>query len=174
MKKLSRISLVFVLLFTLVLSGCSQKEELNIASMAKVDSISSASTTQFYEDSAISGEELLDAIRNMEGSITLATTNEDGSPNLAVIIPGVADENTLMFGIAPNQTKINIEERKLAVMSVYIYNPEAVEKTDRNIGAKLVLKLVEDEEKITKLTKDTDTPEGAMTFMEIVKVLPLG
>ncbi len=177
MKKQLVISIALASMVTVALTGCGKEatggKEANIAETAKVESISAASKTYFYENSALKDQALLDAINERKGATTLATTNADGSPNLAVIVPGVADENTLMFGISENQTKVNIQERKLAVVSVYIYNPSAAEKTERNIGAKLVLKLVEDEAKIKELTEKTKAKEGTV-FMDIVKVLPLG
>ena len=59
------------------------------------------------------------------------------------------------------------------MLSYYIYMPEAEEKADRNSGARLILKLITDEAKISELSTKAEAPEG-VTFMEIVKVLPLG
>lgn len=138
-----------------------------------VDSISAASKAYYYEKSSLTGANLMNAISARKGAAAVSTTNEDGTPNIATVIPGVVDENHLMFGISPNQTKTNINERKIAVLSYYIYKPEALEKSERNIGARLILKLVEDETKIKDLMTKTKAAEGTI-FMEIVKVLPLG
>ncbi|MCB2288560.1 peptidoglycan-binding protein [Clostridium sp. CS001] len=144
-----------------------------VAAVPNVDSISAASKTYYYESSSLTGVKLMDAIKARSGATSVATTNQDGTPNIATVVPGVADENHLQFGISPNQTSANILERKIAVLTFYIYNPTAVEKADRNIGARVVLKLVEDETKIKDLMTKTKAAEGTI-FMEIVKVLPLG
>jgi peptidoglycan hydrolase-like protein with peptidoglycan-binding domain len=144
-----------------------------VAAIPSVDSISSASKANYYETSSLTGVNLMNAISARKGAVAVSTTNEDGTPNIATVIPGVADENHLMFGISPNQTKTNINERKIAVLSFYIYKPEAIEKSERNIGARLILKLVEDETKVKDLMTKTKAAEGTI-FMEIVKVLPLG
>jgi len=138
-----------------------------------VDSISAASKTYYYESSSLTGTKLMDAISGRKGATTVATTNEDGTPNIATVIPGVAGENHLMFGISPNQTSANMKERKLAVLTVYIYTPSAVEKADRNIGARVILKLVEDPIKLNELMLKTKGTASTI-YMEIVKVLPLG
>lgn len=182
MKKSISVLTVLATVAALGLTGCGKGNQtsaavdagkIDIAKTAKIDSISAASKTYYYEKSGLKDKALIEAINQRKGASTVATTNADGSPNLAVVVPGVADDNTLMFGIAESQTKKNIEERKLAVLSVYIYNPTAAEKTDRNIGAKVVLKLVEDKAKIKELTEKTKSKEGTI-FMEMVKVMPLG
>ena len=66
--------------------------------------MTSASLTH-YEDSSLSQEELLRAIENGEGGCTIATVNQDGSPNLIVAVPGVADGNHLIFGWADKDRK---------------------------------------------------------------------
>ena len=169
MKKNLKMLLVGVLSVGLI-AGCAQA---GATESANIDSISSASVAQFYESSSIKGEELMNAINAGSGAVAIATTNKDGTPNIATIIPAAVDENTLMFQFADNQTKVNLEERDLAVLSYYIYKPEAEEKADRNSGARLILKLITDEAKISELSTKAEAPQG-VTFMEIVKVLPLG
>lgn len=139
----------------------------------KVDSFTSASVKNFYEASSLKGEDLFQAIKERKCAISVATVNPDGSPNAAVVIPGMADEKTLMFGLADNQTKVNFKERKDAVVTAYIYNPESEEKLERNVGARLVTKYIDDEAKIEELMKKTEANEGTM-FLEIVEILPLG
>lgn len=182
MKKSLSILTALTIISTLALTGCGKKADtsasadkgnIDIVKTAKVDSISAASKTYFYEKSALKDNALLEAIKQRKGASTVATTNVDGSPNLAVVVPGLADDNTLMFEMAENQTKVNVQDRKIAVLSVYIYNPTAAEKTERNVGAKVVLKLVEDKDKIKQLTEKTKAKEGTI-FMEMVKTMPLG
>ena len=170
MKKNLKVFVLAGILSVGLMAGCSQA---GANESANIDSISSASVAQFYESSSIKGEELMNAINERSGAVAIATTNEDGTPNIATIVPPAVDENTLMFQFADNQTKVNLEERDLAVLSYYIYMPEAEEKADRNSGARLILKLITDEAKISELSTKAEAPEG-VTFMEIVKVLPLG
>ena len=170
MKKNLKVFVLAGILSVGLMAGCSQA---GTNESANIDSISSASVAQFYESSSIKGEELMNAINERSGAVAIATTNEDGTPNIATIVPSAVDENTLMFQFADNQTKVNLEERHLAVLSYYIYMPEAEEKADRNSGARLILKLINDEAKISELSTKAEAPEG-VTFMEIVKVLPLG
>ena len=170
MKKNLKVFVLAGILSVGLMAGCSQA---GANESANIDSISSASVAQFYESSSIKGEELMNAINERSGAVAIATTNEDGTPNIATIVPSAVDENTLMFQFADNQTKVNLEERDLAVLSYYIYMPEAEEKADRNSGARLILKLITDEAKISELSTKAEAPEG-VTFMEIVKVLPLG
>lgn len=154
-------------------TGANETKDSTKETVHNVDSISAASKVVFYPDSSLEGQELIDAIEARTGAVAIATTNDDGTPNIATIIPGVADENTLMFGSTENQTKLNIDQRKLAVLSFYIYKPDAEEKSERNAGARLILKLVEDDSKLEELRTKTEAGEETI-FMEIVKVLPIG
>ena len=170
MKKNLKVFVLAGVLSVGLMAGCSPAAATE---SANIDSISSASVAHFYEASSLKGEELMNAINDRSGSVTIATTNEDGTPNIATLVPEAVDENTLMFQFAENQTKVNLEERDLAVLSYYIYKPEAEEKADRNSGARLILKLITDESKISELSTKAEAPAGVI-FMEIVKVLPLG
>lgn len=138
-----------------------------------VDAQASASVTYYYESSSLKGDALLNAIKERKCAISVATVNADGSPNAAVVIPGLADEETLMFGLANNQTKVNFIERKQAVVTAYIYSPTATSKADRNIGARLEVEYISDEAKIKELTAKTNAAAGTM-FVKIIKILPLG
>ena len=159
--------IVVISMLGLFVAGCSGRPK------ASVDSISAASKKNYYEQSSLKGTELLEELRNRRAAVSLATTNEDGTPNAAVVIPGVADEKTLMFGIADNQTKINIMARRYAVLTAYIYSPDEQDKLKRNRGARLILEVVTDKKKIDELMQKTKAQQGTI-FMEIVKVLPIG
>lgn len=86
----------------LLFSGCSQNDSVDSVSGAtqKGESQSSADSTDtassaslyFYEQGSLTGEELMTAIRNAEGSCSVATVNADGSPNLANFVPYPAGE----------------------------------------------------------------------------------
>ncbi len=145
------------------------------ASGGTVDGISKASTHFYYEKGSLAGEALFDSINSREGAVTIATVNEDGSPNMAVAVPGVIGDKYLMFGFSPNQTAENIRERKLAVIAYYIYTPDAQEKNDRNRGARLICEYVDDPVKINEIKDILGSQfSESSTFLEIVKILPLG
>jgi hypothetical protein len=150
-----------------ILIGCK-----NNASTS-TDAISSASTKYYYESNSLEGEELIECLKSKDGAITMSTVNADGSPNCAVIIPSVVDDNILKFRLVNNQTKENILKRKLAVLTTYIYKPESEDKSEKNSGARIVLEYIEDNKEINKLMKQTNSDTGTV-FMKIIKILPLG
>lgn len=164
---MSRIAPVMILAL-LVASG---------AVAQSADSISAASRTAYYAKSSLDGEELWKALETRQCAVALATVNGDGSPNLAVVIPGVdIERKALYFGIAPNQTLENLKSRRLAVLSAYIYAPSATDKFERNKGARIVLELVSDPEAVAALL-DRNKGRGvspATIFLRIVRVLPIG
>ena len=134
-------------------SGATQKGESQ-SSVDSTDTTSSASL-YFYEQGSLTGEELMTAIRNAEGSCSVATVNADGSPNLANFVPSPAGEEYLAF-------------------TYYIYDTDAEDKYERNQGARFKVEPVTDEAVIAQLHEETpEIPQGA-TFVHIVEVLPLG
>ena len=185
MKKIL-ISLLCGIVLSTSLIGCGSKDVNDnsdgatnnsgvVIENASVDSISKASTKAFYEESSLKGQELIDAINARSGSFTFATTNEDGSPNLAVFGFGMIDENYAMAGISENQTLQNLKRNKIAVVCFYQYNQSAEDKLERNKGARLVIKMIEDKNKIEELmTKTEGKSNENTTFFEIVEVKPLG
>lgn len=147
------------------------------AGAQSADSISAASKGNYYAKSSLAGEDLWKALESRQCAVAMATVNADGSPNLATVIPGVTKDRTaLIFGIAPNQTIVNLRERKLAVLSAYIYTPAATDKFERNKGARLVLELITDQAVITKLLEENKDRGASATsvFLKIVRVMPLG
>ncbi len=142
-----------------------------------VDSISAASKAFYYAKSSLTGEDLWQAIEKRAGAVVVSTANEDGTPNAAVIIPGISKDRTaLIFGIAPNQTLENLKARHIAVITLYIYTPTATDKFERNRGARIIAELITDQAEIKRLAqenKDRGASEQS-TYLKIVKILPLG
>lgn len=179
----------------LVLTSCSSinkdetesktQETTPNAVTANVDTISKASTTYFYEESSLkeNSKELLDVLKSPStfGAVSVATTNEDGSPNLATIVPSLVDEEKgymiMAFG-GDSSTKINITERKLAVLGIFKHTPDSENKQDRNQGVRIVLEYVDNQENVIKeLIEDSKIDEksaSSAVVLKIVKVLPLG
>lgn len=163
--------LIIPMMAVLLLStGCSSRSQ---QSKAAVDGVSSASLTH-YEDSSLSQEELMKAIENEEGGCTIATVNQDGSPNLIVAVPGVADENHLIFGWADNTTKANVKRTGQAMIAYYLYDSQAAEKSGRHSGARLRVELETDEAVLKKLFEDNPDLPSIGTVLKITEVLPLG
>lgn len=142
-----------------------------------IDSISAASKAFYYAKSSLTGEDLWKAIEARAGAVVVSTANEDGTPNAAVVIPGISKDRTaLIFGIAPNQTLENLKARHVAVVTIYIYTASAADKFERNKGARIIAELITDSAEIARLAtdnKDRGASAGS-TFLKIVKILPLG
>ncbi|MDO7976528.1 hypothetical protein [Oceanotoga teriensis] len=156
---------VFVFLLILIMTISFSK--------ANVDTMTSASGNAYYAEGSYSYNEMKELLESYPYpfSVTVATTNKDGSPNISTVIPGISkDGKYFVFGLANNRTRENFLERELAMVSLYEYNPTAVEKINRNRGCRIVLKYVGDKEN-NKLNKKYETKS---LYMEIIKLLPLG
>lgn len=147
-------------------------KDVRASAVESVDAVSSASGI-FYEASSLDREGLLEAIGQADGGCTIATVNVDGSPNLIVSVPGVADETHLVFGWADNVTKDNIERDKQAVIAYYIYDKTGESKQQRHRGARVVCGLEEDTAIIQELAEATGAAPGS-TFLTIKEILPIG
>lgn len=175
MKRILSLLLVVVVLFATL--GCAQKQEPVAASAVKpsADTISAASGQLYYPAGSYDLPELQAVLSAYpyKTTVGIATTNSDGSPNLAVAIPGItSDGKYLKLGLADNRTKKNMTERELAVVMFYEYNPTAVEKTDRNRGCRVVARYVGDTEN-TRLNKEANDKNPSL-YLEIVELLPIG
>lgn len=131
-----------------------------------------ASTSYYYEAASVTGDDFIAFVNERKGAVSIATTNEDGSPNLATLVPGITpDGKYLTITSAENQTIKNIEERKLAVFQFYNYQAQEEDKMKRNTGARAIVKY--DADKQAELTEQYKPREGSF-MLEIVKVIPLG
>lgn len=154
-----------------LLAGCSKEtEETKVT--ASVDSISKASTTYFYEAASVQGDDFIAFVNDRKGAVSIATTNEDGSPNLATLVPGITEDGKYLILVsAENQTIKNITEREMAVFEFFNYQPNEEDKMKRNTGARAIVKYDASAQK--DLIAKYSPSEGA-TLLEIVKVIPLG
>lgn len=138
-----------------------------------VEAVATASvTTGLYTN--MTQAEVLEAMGQYKGLCNLATVNADGTANLAIFVPGVADENHIMFGWAENATKTNVLRDKKAVLTYDVANPAAAEKTGRHAGAVLKLELEEDEAVLTELKAKNEKINDTQVIFKIVEVLPIG
>ncbi len=170
MQKKVMLTMLSVVAATSLIAGCSNEETKT--TVASVDSISKASTTYFYEEASVTGDAFITFVKERTGAVSIATTNEDGSPNLATLIPTITDDGKYLIIVsAENQTINNINERGMAVVEFFNYQPNEEDKMKRNTGARAIVKYDASAQKdlISKYT-----PAEGATMLEIVKVIPLG
>ena len=139
---------------------------------AEVDAISSASQI-FYQDSSLDQQQLWTAIAERKGGCTIATVNEDGTPNLIVAVPATAGDSHIYFTWADNASKANVQRTGQAMVSYYIYSGDAESKSERNIGARMKLELERDEAVLEKLAESDPTIKAGTVF-RVAEILPLG
>lgn len=169
MKKLLIALTSLALVFSL--AACSSASQAT-STAAETDQVSTPSqTTGLYTN--LDQPALMEAIRQYQGVCTVSTVNADGTPNLAVFVPGAVGDEYVTFGWAENATKANVLRDKKAVMSYDIVNLAAEEKTGRHTGAIVKLELVEDEELIEQLKADGSISEYSV-LLKITEVLPIG
>ena len=138
-----------------------------------VDAVSSASKV-FYQEASFDQAKLWDAISQSEGSCTIATVNEDGTPDLIIAVPGTVGDSHLFFNWADNATKANAQRTGEAMLSYYVYNPEAEEKMERNQGARIKVALETDQAVLEKLQKENPACSSVSTVFRVEEILPLG
>ncbi len=160
--------IIALLVFGLLVAGLSAQS---------ADSISKASTANYYTKTSLSGEDLWKAMDAYQLAVSIATVNADGSPNAAVVIPGVTkDREYLFFGLAANQTGVNMKERKLIVVTAIGYTAPKGDQKMSYSGARIIAEYVSDpalQKKLVEQNKDKKATENTY-FLKIVKVLPIG
>lgn len=157
------------LALVLSLAACSSASQ---ATSTAADQVSTPSqTTNLYTN--LDQPALMEAIRQYQGVCTVSTVNADGTPNLAVFVPGAVGDEYVTFGWAENATKANVLRDKKAVMSYDIPDLTAEEKDGRHTGAIVKLELVEDEDIIAQAKADGSMAEYGV-LLKITEVLPIG
>ena len=138
-----------------------------------VDAVSSASTdTNKFKN--MDQATLMTQLPTMTGLVAVATTNEDGSPNLAVFIPSAVGEKYIYLGFAPNATQANLLRDKQAVILYDEYDLSIENPSDRHYGCRAKVKLVEDAKVLEELKPDLGSYADFATVVEVVEVLPMG
>ena len=148
---------------------------LPVAALAEetVDTFTSASVANFYGDYGLVGDDLMNAVNSQSGCYIVCTTNPDGSPNAGYFIFAIKkldDKYYLQLGLAPNQSKLNLEANGEG-LAVYAANPVEGAKPYAVSGARIRFVAIQDQAVIDALM--ADARQGAM-FFEIVDVQPLG
>ena len=147
---------------------------LAVPAMAE-DAVSSASVADFYADAALTGDELMNAINAFSGTYLVATTNPDGTPNMAFFVFSMVkheDQYYLQLGLAENQSKANLAAGSEGV-AIFGANPDvaAGDKPYPVAGARIFFKALEDPSLAETL--NTSGRPGAM-FFEITEIRPVG
>jgi len=158
---------------TLLLS-CLMVMLLVVPAMAE-DAVSSASVADFYADAALTGDELMNAINAFSGTYLVATTNPDGTPNMAFFVFSLVkheDQYYLQLGLAENQSKENLAANGEGV-AIFGANPDvaAGDKPYPVAGARIRFKALEDPS-LAETLNASGRP-GAM-FFEITEIRPVG
>ena len=134
-----------------------------------------ATTNRFTN---LNAKQLGESLAKMEGIFVLATTNEDNTPDAAIFVPRMLDEQHLVFFLAQNRSRKNLERTKQAWGVYEVSHPEAKEKQDRYAGARLKLSLVLPEGETVKefkeVTKDFAQMNPAAIVMRIEQLIALG
>ncbi|MBT3382339.1 MAG: hypothetical protein HN778_18090 [Prolixibacteraceae bacterium] len=131
------------------------------------DSVSGA--TQKADGKNMTFEQFSEALK-LESKTVFSTVNADGTPNVAVYIhvESLGDNIIAAGSMADTKTtKINILERKQAVMLLIL--PDKTE--DGFDGAKVVLKYIDDKEKIADLRSKMEESTEKTTFFTVEKFL---
>ena len=204
MKKLAIALLTLTLVFNLCACGQSSSSAAtassttytsaasSVASSSEVSSSEAASSEAAASETAVSADAaatasattglytnldqaaLLEAIGQFKGLCNVSTVNADGTPNIAIFVPGVADDSHIFFNWADNATKANVLREKTAIMSYDIADPTAEEKAGRHSGAVVKLELEEDAEVLAQLQEANESVSEASVVLKIVEVLPVG
>lgn len=166
------------------LSGCAPQQTSEAAEVTPhdtdasdvhqwVDAVSSASlTTNMYTN--FTAAQLQDAIGAYQAECVVSTSNEDGSPNIAIFVPaGMLEESYIAFTWAENQTKTNFERSKIGMIAFDVPNPTAESKELRHQGAVVRATLVEDGSILERLKAQNEL-FGSCVFVEITELLPVG
>ena len=171
MSKKFLVPLLLCVIAALSAGGCAAKSSTTAPAPtggSETDAVSSASTV-YYEKSSLNKEELFKAIANSEGACTIATVNEDGTPNLIVASPGTIGDNHLQFGLAPNQTTDNLKRTGKAMICYYIKDPKGADKFEVNRGARLSVSIETDAKVLEQLGNNQ-----MVTYFRIDEILPIG
>lgn len=156
-----------------VSSETASSEAATSETAVSADTAATASaTTGLYTN--LDQAALMEAIGQFKGLCNVSTVNADGTPNIAIFVPGVADDSHIFFNWADNATKANVLRDKTAIMSYDIADPTAEDKSGRHSGAVVKLELEEDADVLAQLKESNESVTDASVVLKIVEVLPVG
>lgn len=133
------------------------------------------STNRFTDMDAA---QLKGSMARFEGVGVVATTNPDGTPDAAIFVPTMPDEQHVMMMLAQNHTRANIERTGVAHLVYDVARPDAAEKAERHAGARLDLSLVRPEgdsaDEYHQVAEKIERMNPAVIILRIDRILPVG
>lgn len=118
------------------------------------------------------------SMSRFEGICVVATVNEDGTPNGAIFVPAMPDDEHVILMLANNHTRANIERTGIARMVYDVTNPTAPDKAARHAGARLDLSLVRSEgttsEEHQRVAESFSRMNPSAMILRIERILPVG
>lgn len=113
-----------------------------------------------------------------EGICVVATVNPDGTPDAAIFVPTMPDDEHVIFMLADNHTRANIERTGMAHMVYDVPNPAAATKEARHAGARADLALVRpegaDADEYRRIADAFPRMNPAVVILRIERILPVG
>ena len=123
-------------------------------------------------------EQLRESMGRFEGVAVVATVNPDGTPDAAVFVPTMPDDEHVVMMLADNHTRSNIERTGVAHLVYGVMRADAPEKAGRHAGARLDLALVrpegEDAEEHAQVSAKIERMNPAVMILRIENILPVG
>ncbi len=171
MKKIFALALCAVLALGLVACGNAADADKPAAG---ADAVSTPSVyTNLYTN--LDQAAVLEEIAKYSGVTVVSTANADGTPNIAILTPGAAgDDSHIVFNVAPNTTQENLLRDKVAEMVFDKADPTAATKEERHQGAVLRLELEEDKDVLDSLKEINEYITDNSLVCKIVEVMPIG
>ena len=132
-------------------------------------------THKFTDMNAV---ELRASMAQFEGLCVVATVNPDGTPDAAIFVPTMPDDEHVIFMLADNHTRANLERTGKARLVYDVTNPRAAEKAARHAGARLDVSLVrqdgETAEEYEHVARNFPRMNPAVVILRIERILPIG
>lgn len=122
--------------------------------------------------------ELKASLTRFEGVCVFATVNPDGTPNAAIFVPVMPDEEHLAVAMAPNHTRENLKRTGVAHVVYDVADPKAADKADRHRGARLAVSLLSpdgpDAAEYERVASAYARMNPATLILRIDEIMPVG
>jgi len=144
---------------------------LGVAAAETAEVVSSASLVDYYGASALTGEDLKNAINSYSGTYLVGSVDEEGNQNIGYFIFGMVEkdgEYYLQLGLADNLSKANL---KATGKLIAVYAAAPSEKPFATAGAHIWAEMVTDEELFNALNT---AGSATVMFFHVTEVRPLG
>ena len=132
-------------------------------------------THKFTDMNAV---ELRASMAQFEGLCVVATVNPDGTPDAAIFVPTMPDDEHVIFMLADNRTRANLERTGTAHLVYDVARPHAEDKAARHAGARLDVSLVrqdgETAEEYERVASSFPRMNPAVVILRIERILPVG